>query len=336
MVSNLRKIFFCLFFISSCGPHPHGEIEQQNQTEKLIIYPIEIADKSVSEKDALLVTYTFQYSENCADGNTFSGPLTKVFSKSGVACHFKITSLSDGSNTFSSGTQAEVDFDGNGNITSASTGFYSSGATSKAIYLYHIASPSSFVINMVDASAITPNNNSSVLEQQVTLPSSGRVSAPCGILNTCTFTNFIFSSSTTNCDSVNKKITLHMVNTLNSSDTADVIFTYAGSFGVTTNSLRYTTLGTSLIVQVTPLDICQTNPANILATNGWSLNESATLGINSYSAVLVYNPLLNSSAVNSKLSSGASYTTTYSIGTGGTLALSSATLYSHSFVLPIP
>lgn len=328
--------FSCALLISACGPHSQNATDQENAIENWVIYPIKITNRSEPEMGSPLTTYTFQYSENCTDGTLFSGQLTNVFSKSGVVCHFKITSLSDGSNTYASvGSQAEVDFDSGGNITSSTSGFYSSGSGSKAIILYHVASPSSITIDMVDG-PISTADNSSVFQQQISLPSSGIASQPCSLTNTCTFTNFTFSSDVINCDSTNKKITLHMVNTANSSDTADVIFTYAGNFGVTANSLRYTTLGIPPTnVALNTIDICQTNPANILATNGWLLNQGGGAGINSYTVTLVYDPTLNSSAVNTKLSSGANYSTTYSLGTGGTLALSTAIIYSYTFSLPI-
>lgn len=325
-----------LLLVASCGRNPHDATDQENAIENWITYPIQVTNRSEPGMGSPLTTYTFQYSEDCTDGTLFSGQLTNVFSKNGVVCHFKITSLSDGSNTYTSvGAQAKVDFDSSGNITSSTSGFYSSGSGSKAIHLYHVTSPSSITIDMVDG-PISEGSNSSVFQQQISLPSSGIASQPCGLTNTCTFTNFTFSSNVTNCDSTNKKITLHMVNTTNSSDTADVIFTYSGNFGVTANSLRYTTLGIPPTnVALSSIDICQTNPANILATNGWSFNQGGGAGINSYTATLVYDPTLNSSTVNTKLSSGATYSTTYSLGTGGTLALSTATIYSYSFNLPI-
>lgn len=333
MFLKLIPYLLILFLVVSCGSNRLQE-GRKGSKDDLIAYQSFVKE---NETKSFLddVSYTFQYTESCSDGTLFSGQLTKVFTKNGTSCQFQIVRFSDGTDTYTpSGNQAVIVFDSSGTITHATFALYTGISGSKILSAYHQISPDGITFDLVDGS-LTPANGLAEAQQQITFPSSGIVSSPGCLLNACTFTNFTFSTNMISCDSINKKITLRMTNNSNSSDKIDVIFAYTGSFSVTTNSLRYTTIGTSLIVQVSPLDICQTNPSNILATNGWILSQGGGQGINASTAKLVYKPSLNSSDVNSKLTSGATYTTSYTLGTGGTLAVATVNLYTYSFSLPL-
>lgn len=333
MFLKLMQYFLILSLTASCGSNRFQE-GRKSSAGDLIAYQSFLEEKETKSflGDA---SYTFQYTESCSDGTIFSGQLTQVFTKNGTSCQFQIVRFSDGTNTYTApGSQVVISFDASGAVTNVTSALYTSISDSKILSAYHQISPDGITFNLLDSS-LTPANGLSEAQQQITFPNSGIVSSPGCLLNACIFTNFTFSANIISCDSVNKKITLRMTNNSNSSDKIDVIFGYTGSFSVTTNSLRYTTIGTSLIVQVSPLDICQTNPSNILATNGWTLSQGGGQGINASTAKLVYKPSLNSSDVNNKLSSGATYTTSYTLGTGGNLAVATVNLYTYNFSLPL-